>query len=334
MEQSPQLNELLRQYFGDSHLSIACKESGVNNTTLFVTHNGSTYVLRIYDNHADVDKVKFELAVLEQLKSHQLSFQVPEPVPTLDGELYGRVSPGKIAVLFRYIEGERADLAKASHVYQIGRAAGELVTSLAQVRVQAETAYEPYYELYAVHPLVTPDKLNEWIDSLLEGNQAREAELLREAIQQLEHNMPRLLQLPFQLVHSDLVGGNVLSDGGRISGILDFEFVTSDLRVMEAAVFISELVRHHRQHWELIEAFVQGYSTTASLSNSEIEALPQLVLLRSLVLCIHFLGRHWAIGDQVNKPEAFLASFAEVHAWLESHKVQLVGLCRAEMELN
>jgi len=50
--------------------------------------------------------------------------------------------------------------------------------------------------------------------------------------------------LPHQLIHGDLNASNALADeAGRICAILDFEFVTYDLRVMEAAVFLSDMVR-------------------------------------------------------------------------------------------
>lgn len=157
----PQLEEVMQLYFEDELWQIEAKESGVNNTTRFCTYHDNTYVLRVYDNHADVDKVLFELAVLEQLQSFPLSFRVPKPRQSLQGDAYVMLPSGKIAVLFDYIEGERADLTNTNHVYKIGRAVAELVTSLAQVRVQVQSAYEPYYELDQIHPLVTRDKLNE-----------------------------------------------------------------------------------------------------------------------------------------------------------------------------
>ncbi|MFH5182956.1 phosphotransferase [Paenibacillus sp. TAB 01] len=330
-EKQQQLHEVLQFYFDNQAWRLEKKESGVNNTTLFVYYQEDGYVLRIYDNHEDENKVKFELAVLEQLQRCRLSFQTPRPVKTRAGDSYVRLRSGKLAVLFRFIEGERAELDNAAHVFEIGRAMGELVTALAQVQVVQEAAYEPYYDLEQVHSLVTRANRENWLSSLQGGPLAKEASLFQAEVQRLEDKLPELKQLPVQLVHSDIVGGNIIARGGEVSGILDFEFVTPDLRAMEAAVFLNELIRCHGGRWELVEAFAAGYGSTGSLEMKEVEALPQLILLRSLVLCLHFLGRQWAIGDQKNNPETFLASFGQVHAWLERNRSRLAELLRTHI---
>ncbi|ULL17500.1 aminoglycoside phosphotransferase [Paenibacillus sp. H1-7] len=320
------IQEIAGNYFDDDEWRIEAQESGVNNTTRFVYHPTGTYVLRLYDNHRDMSKIIYEVAVLQQLQLVKLSFQIPKPVATLKGVPYVESSTGKIAVMFEYIDGERADLANVEQVKAIGKAMGELTEALAEVQTDVDSAYEPYYELYEVHPKVTREKLDSWLLEQAEGPMYKEIRLVRDAIDVLLNDIPSLCRLPMQLTHSDIVAGNVLVSGDEVSGILDFEFVTPDLRAMDAAVFLCELIRHEPEScWSLVEAFTEGYSRTTRLQEDEIAALPKLILLRSLVLCIHFLGRQWDGVDRDHTIDPYLKSYAEVHNWLESHEEQLVA---------
>ncbi|WP_171653512.1 phosphotransferase [Paenibacillus foliorum] len=322
-----QIYAALEQYFDDGKWNVDANESGVNNTTRFVSYGNYKFVMRIYENHADLDKVRFEYSILQKLQLSKLPFQIPKPVRALNGEYYTLMPTGKISILFEYLEGTRAVLTDKGHVTSIGSAMGALVTALAYINVGLEAAYEPYYDLYEIHPLVTREKLTEWLLSMQEGQYKKEAMLLETEINNLLNNLSNLKQLPVQLVHSDLVASNVLTKEDEVSAVLDFEFVTPDLRAMDAAVFINELIRYHSDRWELLEAFIKGYAETADLNTAEIKALPQLILLRSIVLCIHFLGRQWAGIDPPNDSEPYLDSFVKVHKWISLNQERILKLC-------
>ena len=325
------VTEVLENYFEDSQWRVEAKESGVNNTTRFVYTPMGAFVLRIYENHEDMNKIIYESTVLQQLQRVKLSYRVPKPVATIKGMPYVVTVSGKIAVLFEYIDGERADLTDPGHVEAIGRAMGELTDALSRIQLDVDAAYEPYYELYEVHPLVKKDRLDAWMKEMSEGPYHNEIQLLSGGIDRLLNNIPGLCRLPVQLTHSDIVAGNVLIDDGEISGVLDFEFVTPDLRAMDAAVFLCELIRQQEANgWSLVEAFIAGYGQAARLNEDEIEALPQLILLRSMVLCIHFLGRHWDGIDEEQVIGRYLTELSQVYAWLEQNKEQLMDLCRAQ----
>ncbi|MCR8633534.1 phosphotransferase [Paenibacillus radicis (ex Xue et al. 2023)] len=327
-----QIHAVLEQYFDDTNWSIEAKESGVNNTTRFVNHGNHKFVLRIYENHTDLNKVRFEYSLLQKLQTAKLAFQIPKPVQALNGEYYVLTPSGKISILFEYMEGKRAVLSDRGHVASIGRSMGALVSALENITMDLEAAYEPYYDLFEIHPLVTREKLAAWLLSKQEGSLTKEAELLEYEINNLLDNLSSLQQLPTQLVHSDLVAGNVLTGEEEVSAVIDFEFVTPDLRVMDAAVFINEIIRYHSDRWDLIEAFINGYAETGTLNTDEIQALPQLILLRSIVLCLHFLGRQWAGIDLIHTEEKYLKSYADVHHWMSDNKERILKLCYLSFE--
>ncbi len=145
----------------------------------------------------------------------------------------------------------------------------------------------------------------------------------------LEHRLPDWLkQLPQQHVHSDIVCDNVLIRQDRVAAILDFEFVMIDFRALELAVLLYEWVdltengKISDLALEAIEACLEGYGRSASLTAPEIQALPQLIVLRCMVLMLHFLGRYWSGLDATR----YLMDFAQTRSRLRQHGPDLIKL--------
>lgn len=60
--------------------------------------------------------------------------------------------------------------------------------------------------------------------------QRRVSQLLSEAIEPAPH---LYATLPIQTIHADYVTPNILVENDRVVGILDFEFATRDLRLLD-----------------------------------------------------------------------------------------------------
>lgn len=106
---------------------------------------------------------------------------------------------------------------------------------------------------------------------------AQAAELLHisKQLAVFQESIPMLKQLTHQLVHGDLNGSNILvNEEGEVSSVLDFEFVTNDLRVMELAVCLADCIRPGQDEamiWAKIDAFLSGYGSVMKLTEAEIE---------------------------------------------------------------
>lgn len=323
------LEVILDQYDIGTDWEVKQQEGGMNNTTRFVYSNSHIYILRIYENHQCEDKVKFEHVVLQALQSSSMLVQVPKPVPTRQGQTFVRLPNGKLAAMFHYIKGNRASKDSGELVKALGMATGELVTALAKVQVEVESSYLPYYEIYEVHPLVTEETLLQFLESQPFPELVDAVGAFREEMYSFEANIAPLLSLPVQLIHSDLVFDNALAQGEEITAILDFEFVTPDLRAMEIAVCLSEVfIPGNEQLWEQTEAFIIGYGSTAKLTEAEIEAIPMLINTRRIVVVIHFLGRVFSGIDSLQSLEKHLLCSVQTTELLGQHKEQLLSLCR------
>jgi len=298
--------EALARFFPGEAPSVRAGASGMNNTTRFVERRGRRYVLRVYETHRDEEKARYEHAVLRALEGRPLPFAVPQPVRTPGGDTVARLADGRLAALFRYIDGEAPSFEKPAALRSFGRAAAALSEALADVRVAAAPAYRPYYELDATHPSCAPAD----VDRFCEAPPAEFADLadalqrIRQELADIRRAIPAMRALPHQLVHGDLNASNALAapGGDDIAAILDFEFATFDLRAMEPAVCLSDLADVESDEAVLarMSAFVSGYASVSRLSREEAESLPLLLRLRRLDVVLHFLGRY---RDGVDGPE-------------------------------
>ncbi|WP_391560860.1 phosphotransferase enzyme family protein [Robertmurraya sp.] len=239
------IEEIVPLYFPIEKWEIVPGPSGENNTILFILANDEKHVLRIYETHQDERKVHFEHAVLLSLKERPLSLSIPVPIRTKDGQTIVKTRSGFLAGLFRFIDGTNPALEDVEQIYSFGMAAGQLTAELAEISVNQLPVYRPYYDMDHTHPRCSLDQIKDFSLNPPEDfvELAQELLIIYKQLVSFQYRVPFLKRLPHQLVHGDLNASNILSAGdGEISAILDFEFVTHDLRVMEVAVSISDFI--------------------------------------------------------------------------------------------
>ncbi|WP_028552497.1 phosphotransferase [Paenibacillus sp. UNC451MF] len=282
---------------------------GVNNTTCYVFAGEDRYVFRVYDNRRDEQPIQYELAVLAALKQEAVSFEIPVPVHNHDGQLLTRLDNGQIGVLFHCIPGERPN---TEDTYLFGKAAGELSHALSRVMVLDKPPYRGSYHLYEVHPLISKEMLHDLLSDPWEQSDVQAADFMLKELLRMEGLKPAFSLLPHQLVHGDLALSNVLLNDGRISGILDFEFCSPDVRAMELAVGLMSYVHEESSFSAYAESFISGYSEHASLSADEISMLPDLIKLRYMGSFIHHLGRYAAKVGSLEAAQKRLHQFQNI----------------------
>nr|WP_050794266.1 homoserine kinase [Paenibacillus curdlanolyticus] len=331
------LAELIGQYDLPSDWRAIQGPSGMNNTTRIIACSDGQFVLRIYNNHQNAKIVKLEHEVLQFLLRTGFSLKVPDPVTNRNGDTITVDSNGKLASLFRYIEGERPSVADLEQVESLGRAAGMLSGALEKLPAMEQTVaeYRPYYELAQAY--------EGWSDEAVLAL-AYQAELPEEALisiscvlaarKQLQLKLTTLSRLPHQWIHGDLNASNAVAIGRRVTGILDFEFCTIDLRAMEPAVAMVDFIRGDRteaQRIEAIERFARGFGHERRLGVDETAALPDLMLLRMLDVFLHFAVR---LSEGLDDSTVWIEQAKHADAvigWVDRHRVQLHDMFRETM---
>jgi len=293
-------SSILQQYQLDSAWKMEIRDSGMNNTTRFlVGSSGEIRILRIYENHRDPAKLRYEHDILLRLRPLVLPFACPIPYYTQDGDTYITCPDGKLAALFTYICGNRPSDEEAPHLSTaLGIAAAELTLALQQVTPGQPAIYPPYYELSDLYEEAAAEILSRLTeDSLLAGISADMQFLLGE-LAAFRSLRPAIEALPQQIIHGDFSCSNLLVEGGSITGILDFEFATRDVRAMELAVCLGETLGGDAD-LNMANQLIAGYGSRLKLNQEERRLLPELIKLRRLDVFLHFWRRYRAGLDPV-----------------------------------
>ncbi|MFD0698289.1 phosphotransferase [Paenibacillus sp. GCM10027628] len=331
-DQEELITSLPEHWFPDQTWSVRKGEGGMNNTTRFVEVKGETYVLRIYETHRDLDKIHYEHAVLRTLSTHKLPYRLPVPIQLPSGRTVLEVNSNqrKLAALFTFTVGCNPTWEHARQMQPFGEAVGRLSQVLASIQVGLKPVYPPYYEIEHIHPRCTPEVIDAFCSAPPEPFRALQSTLmyLRERFIAFYDEIPQLKKLPHQLVHGDINGSNMLvNEEGRISAILDFEFVTEDVRVMELAVCLSDLIDPalpEVELWRRCSAFYNGYKTFIDLQEEEFRLLPLLIELRRLDVFVHFLGRYLDGVDAQSVLVDIVHNTAEKVQWLHDNGAKLL----------
>jgi homoserine kinase type II len=121
------------------------------------------------------------------------------------------------------------------------------------------------------------------------------------------------------------------SDGAEtVVGLLDFEFVAYDWRVMELAVALSKYFDQD-DPLPLIREFVAGYALHGDLTDAELEALPDLINLRMFSNVIYFTGRAVSGEDDLKSLTSRAGSYSKRVRWINANRSALVGAAKEFM---
>ncbi|WP_024630142.1 MULTISPECIES: phosphotransferase enzyme family protein [unclassified Paenibacillus] len=330
------ISTVLSSYGFTSNWNAQRGRGGMNNSTFMVEINQECYVLRQYETHNDQEKIAFEHEVLSALLRSDLELHVPEPVSlpddkdatflTVQDRLTGHT---KIVTLFHYREGHNPVWITPDQLIGLGRAAGMLSSVMASLPISLAPVYPPYYQIQEAYPLCSPEKLLQLCTSPPDMLVACADDLqkLKMVLPDLFDTLRGMEVLPHQLVHGDLNASNVLADSQEgICAILDFEFATWDLRVMELAVPMSDLLTMDKDEawiWAALEGLIQGFRQQVSLEPKELSVIPELVLLRSLDVVMHFISRLFEGTDEPEVAVQQIRTLRERVDWMKGNEERL-----------
>ena len=322
---------------------------GVNNVVYYVKKkekkgDGSSSsssssllgVIRVYNNSNDDPKVAFEHGILERLAAlpRELSFGIPETMPSIHGNRFERLSGGASACLFRSIPG---GLPKLSKVREIGSCAGELSSAMAEIarsELPDICPNFPYWDIYEVHKAVTRETFYEQLRS-------GQFDPWRESANFVEDDLAEVMErvssyqgsLPWSFIHGDLHYDNILVDDDGVTGLLDFEFSSYDWRAMELAICLSKYCSED-DPYPYFERFVDGFAVLGDLNDKEIEAMSTLIRLRILSNVVYFVGRAMSGEDQMSTLTCRIDNYCQRLRWVKNNEDAIASLIRKKFAAN
>jgi homoserine kinase type II len=304
-------------------------ERGCNNRTYAVAHRGRRWVLRISQNLSTA-QARAEHRLLGQVRAADLPFGVPVPVPTLAGDTVAETPAGP-ATLCRWIPGMRPDLDTEPALERFGRVIGLLSQALRTVP-WSDAPQDWRGDPLRAHP--DAPETAELVRAL------RDAGLPPARVRRLEaaacHVVPGTPEtgggLPAQVVHGDLGASNALVDErtGEVTGVLDFEMAGPDARVQDLLIGLLLSGALAGPGWACrAAALVRGHAAVLPLNQAEIQAVPDLLVLRCVGSVFWRAGR-WRRGQATLSDVADRVAVLEaVAAWLAVHRGRLLTVLAA-----
>jgi homoserine kinase type II len=326
MPADPDLIRLLACWGVSAGAAVARAGSGTNNRTYVVRDGSLRWVLRI-STQVPAARVQAEHRLLARLGRSGLPFRVPEPVATPGGDTVVQTSAGP-AALFWWLEGVRPGLRTGPELGRFGYAVGLLDAALAGVPAE-DAACD-----WRGDPLrIDPDGP----DVGVIGRDLRAAGIEKERLSPLHTAALQVAEwwstsrdhLPVQVIHADTTASNTLVDrcSGRVTALLDFEFAGVGFRVLEVAVALLQSRALEGTGWPgRATALIRGYTGVTALGRPEAEALPPLVLSRSIGSLL-WRAQGWRHGHaQLADVIERLDRLGATTRWLAASSQQLVSL--------
>ncbi len=313
------------------------ERGGYNNFLYRLYHGGKAlpFVLRAYGNHANPRYIHHELSVLAHLARQALPFALPLPIPTRRGESYALVDDGRtlwLLVLLPFIPGVNPDPADVAQAEGAAHALGLLHRALATLEPYGLSLPQPYIELGRVHPLV-PEPLRA-MHQLAPLAPPEDIAYVNAILLRIEQARTQIRRLPHQIIHGDFIPGNVLMEGARVSGVLDFENCAFNPRAMDLAIAVDAWcwdVLGTGEEWARIVALCRGYARAQALREEELALMPVLILLRNASVLMHLIGRFLANTTPYVDVEHWIAGLRRVDGWLTLHGQRFITLLKREV---
>lgn len=195
--------------------------AGIENTNYFVFTTAGRYVLTLFEKLTAAE-LPFYLGLMAHLANHGIPSA--RPLPSRSGALLGALN-GKPAALVSFLPGR--DIARPEEVH-----CAAVGTMLARIHLAGRS--------YASR-MDNPRGLDWWqevMPEILGFLPQDEAKLLRAEVE--FQSGCSFEGLPRGAIHADLFRDNVLFEGARISGVIDFYFACTDVLLYDVAICVND----------------------------------------------------------------------------------------------
>lgn len=247
-----EMRTFLTQYDLGAFVSLQGIAQGITNSNYFLSTTTGRYVLTVFE----VLKQE-ELPFFLQLNLHLSDNGVacPAPIARKDGKL-DSVLAGKPACLVTYLKGSDTSWATETQCFHTGAMLAKMHVAGQNFPLKMEN---PRYDKWWSHAC----------KQLLPVLRFEDAQLLKEEISFLNNNLGE--HLPSGIIHADLFKDNVLLDGEKVAGFIDFYYACNGNFMYDLAIAVNDWARtaDNKLDMPLHNAFIKGYESVRPLSDGE-----------------------------------------------------------------
>ena len=239
--------------------------AGITNTNYFVMTENNRYVLTIFEENEMVDLPYFVDLMAHLAKEGMLC---PAPIADKNGICLHQLK-GKPALMVSCLSGKDTEAPNENQCAQVGRA-------LAQMHLAGQNFK------HVSHNLRGADWRNATADKVMDKLSNADQHLLKQILD-FQDDID-LSTLPHGVIHGDLFRDNVLFDGEKLGGFIDFYYACHDVLAFDVAVAVNDwcLIATGEFDEPRLNAFMQAYTEVRPFNAAEQEAWQGLLCIAAL----------------------------------------------------
>ncbi len=217
-----ELSAWLADYSLGQLLELQGIASGIENTNYFVTTSNGRFVLTLFEKLTAAE-LPFYLNLMAHLARHGIP--CPAPVANRHNRFLGELN-GKPACIVSRLAGASVTHPEALHCAAVG-------AMLGQMHIAGQSFDDPMPNPRgAAWRRDTAREVARFLKT------PEDAALLQDEV--AFHEQHGLGHLPQGVIHADLFRDNVLFDGTRVGGLIDFYFACNDSLLYDVAITVND----------------------------------------------------------------------------------------------
>ena len=270
--------KILKQYYNITPIDLK-KMAGYGSLNFRVTTNLGRFVLKLYEEDENLNLLEAENDLLQKLVLH-FEGQFPQPVYSSDKNLLitHKASTGFVhARLLTFLDGKF--FAEVRHtkllLESFGQFLGKMNRALLSYR---DLAIEPRIIKWDnQHALLN----HKYLKYITDYSRKRLVDYF--FLQFKEEVQPHCYDLRKSVIHNDANDWNVLTQKGKVSGMIDFGDMAYSWLINEMAIAITYAAFDKPDPLKIAASILKGYHTELPLEEKELQILYYLVATR---LCV------------------------------------------------
>lgn len=240
--------------------------SGIENTNYFVATSNGRFVLTLFEK-LTADELPFYLNLMAHLARQGIP--CPCPVASRSNQFLGTLN-GKPACIVSRLSGKSITAPSGEQCAAIGAMLGQM-----HCAGQSFSQIMPNPRGSAWRALTAPQ-----VRPFLDAEQA----VLLDSEVALHARERNWAALPQGVIHADLFRDNVLLEGNRVGGLIDFYFACSDALLYDVAITVNDWCMNADSMLETAhtQTFLRAYHAVRPLQDRERAAWPLMLRLAAL----------------------------------------------------
>lgn len=239
--------------------------AGIENTNYFVTTGNGRFVLTLFEKLTP-EELPFYLNLMSHLARHGIP--CPAPVADRENRFLGELN-GKPACIVSRLSGKSVTQPSAEQCAAVG-------AMLGQMHIAGQSFGEPMENPRgAAWRASAAQQVARFLPP-------ESAQLLADEV--ALHAARDVNDLPHGVIHADLFRDNVLMEGDRVGGLIDFYFACSDVLLYDVAITLNDWCMQADGHLdeERASQFLHAYNAVRPFTEAEAAAWPMTLRLAAL----------------------------------------------------